>query len=487
MIDCMVTIKLPEGEWRFDPQQRLGAAGGFGEVFAGVGADGSPVAVKRLHVTADQAAHRELQIASRLRSRDLKHIVPILDAGQDAESDRYFIVMARAERNLEDEVTARGPLSVAESIDVLAQIGDGLIEAADIVHRDLKPGNVLLHEGRWKIADFGIARFVEEATSLNTLRDFLSAAYASPEQWLGERATAATDVYALGCIAHALMTGAPPFPGPQLTDFQQQHLRTTPPALPAGDPRVSSLVSSMLRKAPDGRPSTARIVSVLRSVIATPVGAVSPVAAGLQQVASIEADLRAKREAEAARARAELERRQRLAVDGIEGFRDLTENILGVIRDAEPSIDVVRQGRRTSVKLGSASLTLDLAQGDAMPADSMPNSKWDPVVAGAIDVRQDTRDKWSHGATLWYMRLPNRTEYRWYEVAYKDNAFASRVLRGPYAAQKLEDADHAAGPGMHTVEIQSGPTAIDGEDVQTFVDRWLDRLIKAYHGRLRPF
>ncbi|MDM3788590.1 protein kinase, partial [Proteus mirabilis] len=78
-------------------------------------------------------------------------------------------------------------------------------EVGDIVHRDLKPGNILRHEERWKIADFGIAKFVEDSTSLETLREALTPSYAAPEQWLGQRPTSATDIYALGCIIHALV------------------------------------------------------------------------------------------------------------------------------------------------------------------------------------------------------------------------------------------------------------------------------------------
>lgn len=85
---------------------------------------------------------------------------------------------------------------------------------------------MLLHDGKWKIADFGIARFVEDATSAHTVREFLSPQYAAPEQWIGERATQATDVYALCCVAYTLLTGEPPFPGP---DYQRQHTSESPP------------------------------------------------------------------------------------------------------------------------------------------------------------------------------------------------------------------------------------------------------------------
>ena len=85
----METIKLPRGEWQYDPGAPVGKAGGFGEVFRGSGSEGE-VAIKRLKLTAAQAAHRELDIAKSLGGRTLQHVVPILDSGQDANNDRYL-------------------------------------------------------------------------------------------------------------------------------------------------------------------------------------------------------------------------------------------------------------------------------------------------------------------------------------------------------------------------------------------------------------
>src|SRR5207302_2073190 len=123
----------------------------------------------------------------------------------------YFLVMPRADGSLQDAVERDGTLTPSDAASVLLQIIQGLNEVGDIVHRDLKPDNVLRHENRWKVADFGIARFVEEATASITLKDCLSPFYAAPEQWRLERATHATDVYALGCVGFFLLTGKPPF------------------------------------------------------------------------------------------------------------------------------------------------------------------------------------------------------------------------------------------------------------------------------------
>ncbi len=139
----------------------------------------------------------------------------------------------------------------------------------DIVHRDLKPGNILFHEARWKLADFGIAKFVEESTSLKTLKGCLSPQYAAPEQWNLQKSTRATDVYALGCIGYALLTGAPPFQGPANEDFRNQHLHFAPPGNLTCSNRLRSALSMMLRKTPEARPGLPRVVQLLEQIDAS--------------------------------------------------------------------------------------------------------------------------------------------------------------------------------------------------------------------------
>ena len=260
------TVRLPNGIWHYDPDQPLGKPGGFGAVFVGRGEDGEEVAVKRLHLRASDAAHRELRIAEELSERELSHVVPILDAGQDAESDTYYVVMKRADRSLQDAIDTGDIEGEIEAAAIMADIARGLQEVPDIVHRDLKPANILFHEGKWKIADFGIARFVEAATSSKTLKGALSPQYAAPEQWRGERATGATDIYALGCIGYALLTGGPPFQGPTLEDFKDQHFHQSPPPLEEISSRLQTLLLMMLRKGPVSRPSVERVFQQLASL-----------------------------------------------------------------------------------------------------------------------------------------------------------------------------------------------------------------------------
>jgi len=262
----MQIIKLPTGTFQYDPAKPLGRRGGFGQVFCGLSASGYEVAVKKLHLSAADAAHRELRIADELKGRAFKHVVPFIDAGEDAETGDYFVVMPKAEGSLQNLLDTKGPVDAPAAAAILLQIADGLLEVGELVHRDLKPDNVLFHEGKWKIADFGIARFVEDSTSGNTLKDWRSPYYAAPEQWKLERATPATDVYALGCVAFCLLNGQPPF----TKDPQSEHQTAPVPSLNCSDSRLTTLVNMCLRKAAEARPSLERVQTLLTQIVKDP-------------------------------------------------------------------------------------------------------------------------------------------------------------------------------------------------------------------------
>jgi eukaryotic-like serine/threonine-protein kinase len=123
---------------------------------------------------------------------------------------------ARADRSLRQHLAeVTGPLAIAEAVTVLADIATALtdLDWRGVVHRDLKPENVLLLDGRWCLADFGISRYAEATTSPDTRQYALSPPYAAPERWRYQRASSATDVYSVGVIAYELLSRSLPFKG----------------------------------------------------------------------------------------------------------------------------------------------------------------------------------------------------------------------------------------------------------------------------------
>ncbi len=90
----MIEVRLPGGVWYYNPKEPLGSPGGFGAVFSGIDAAKAPVAIKRLHVGANEGAHREMRIAELLFGKEFQNVLPVFDAGLDANTDAYFVVMS---------------------------------------------------------------------------------------------------------------------------------------------------------------------------------------------------------------------------------------------------------------------------------------------------------------------------------------------------------------------------------------------------------
>ncbi len=479
----MKTIKLPTGTFEYDPSRPLGRRGGFGQVFVGRTASGDEVAVKKLHVSAADAAHRELRITEELKGRSFSHVIPFIDSGEDADSGDYFVVMTKAERSLQSAVDNGMALDVSNAASVLLQIATGLLEVDDLVHRDLKPDNVLLHDGKWKVADFGIARFVEEATASNTLRECLSPYYAAPEQWRSERATHATDIYALGCIGFFLLTRKPPF----VTDPQAEHLQAAIPAFACPDSRLLALIKMTLRKNPATRPSLTRAVEFLNAIVAKPQtqrtgDPYSQLAEVSAEVAEYEQQEQAQKEAE----RRTKKTRDQLAKDAFEILKDNVERLWGKIHATAPNAErhtgLERNGFACSI--GPAVLTVDFNYStEALSVGRFQRSGWDVITVARIIVIQKGKS-YSWSASLWYAKLSESSEYRWYEVSYfwlSSNAFLM-----PSAANNTDEADMAASKGMHVLNIAFGPAEIDDEMESEFHERWIWLLSMAAKGRLAP-
>jgi serine/threonine protein kinase len=141
--------------------------------------------------------------------------------------------MPRADKSLREHLDkSGGVLNLSDAIEVLQDICDALVDLdGEVVHRDLKPENILRLNGQWCLADFGISRYAEATTAPDTQKFAFSPPYAAPERWRSERATAATDVYAVGVMAYEMLAGNRPFPGPTTELFRDQHLHHDPGAL----------------------------------------------------------------------------------------------------------------------------------------------------------------------------------------------------------------------------------------------------------------
>lgn len=180
-----------------------------------------------------------------------KNIVEIYDVGED--EDKYYIVMEYVPgMTLKELILKRGAVHVVEAIDIMKQVISGISKAHQlgIIHRDLKPQNILVTDsGVAKIADFGIASMQSLAQVTQTDVIMGSLHYLAPELARGEKATAQSDVYALGIVFYELLRGEVPFNGELPVNIALKHMQEDLPSLLEFNPSIPQSVENIVIKA----------------------------------------------------------------------------------------------------------------------------------------------------------------------------------------------------------------------------------------------
>jgi serine/threonine-protein kinase len=190
------------------------------------------------------------------------NIVTVYDLGE--ADGQLFIAMEFVEgRDLSDVIALRDPLALERKLDIVIEMLEGLHYAHQrgVIHRDVKPSNVrVMPDGRVKIMDFGIARF-QSADVSGGAAIVGTPTYMAPEQITNGAITAATDVFAVGCLLYELLSFQKPFQGEsvhgvlyQVLTTDAKPLRTLAPSIPAALERV---VAKAMNKAPEDRYETA--------------------------------------------------------------------------------------------------------------------------------------------------------------------------------------------------------------------------------------
>jgi serine/threonine protein kinase len=226
------------------------------------------VAVKTLlpNLTLSGAVLKRFQQeADAISKLNHPNILSVTDFFVSPDGHPYLVVDWLEGKSLQTVLDEDGKLTEVRAMNIFGQTCAALKHAHfhGVVHRDLKPSNVMLvkqdeQEDIVKIIDFGIAKIITEdrpKTMLTETGDvFGSPPYMSPEQCRGKPLDGRSDIYSLGCILFAMLSGRPPFVCNEDVEYMFKHVHETPPTLPDDiSANVVAAVQRMLAKEPDDR------------------------------------------------------------------------------------------------------------------------------------------------------------------------------------------------------------------------------------------
>ena len=255
----------------FEILGRLGA-GAMGVVYKARYTNGALVALKILpgnpaSLEPENLARfeREAKILQQLKH---PHIVRLYGTGRHRGAPYYAMEYVPGE-SLSEILYRKGKLNWHEVADLARQLCDALQHAHDlgVIHRDLKPSNLMIaKDGSLKLADFGIAKDLDQTTQLTGAHCAVgTAAYMAPEQCRAQNISPRTDLYSLGVVMFELLTGSRPFTGESSMEIFQKHLSEKPqkPSRLVHDIPGSfdTLVLHLMEKESHDRPPDARTVA----------------------------------------------------------------------------------------------------------------------------------------------------------------------------------------------------------------------------------
>lgn len=245
--------------------QSLLGVGAMSHVYRAAAPDGVAVALKLVKPELARDAlfrrrfAREAAIARTVRD---PHVVAVLATGE--HDGRLWMAQQLIDGPTLARRLADGPLAPEVAIPMCADVAAGLeaLWAAGLVHRDVKPANILFDAlGSAYLTDFGLAKDTEGSVLTLPGQALGSLDYMSPEQVRGDAVSAASDVYALGCVMYETLCGRSPFAHVRGARVMWAHLREPPPdpraVRPELPPALAAALLTALAKDPVDRPATA--------------------------------------------------------------------------------------------------------------------------------------------------------------------------------------------------------------------------------------
>ncbi len=375
------------------------------------------------------------------------------------------------------------PFDIDRLVSDIRQILSGLAALhTRIIHRDLKPENILVSNGKLKIGDFGLAKFVDEATRTLTFKGGGTPLYMPPEVWLGKKVTPATDLYAAGVIFFEAITGQPPFSDANLDALRRKHLFDPVPSASqanSNSPRAfDGIIKKLLAKDPRDRYQTANeVLDALTAITMPREAAIAEIA----EHARRHLDEAERKRLEQERARNAEEEARALDKYMERQILDSVEAIIQEINNLLPGPKIQSTGNQDGRDYHFENRTLEVRFFDAhelftnpiVPGRMEILRKRHVVHGGYIRIVDEQGDR--EGWNLVLVRPPDSVYGEWRIVETRFSPLvAQRARFEPFATDPGLFADNLAchwTPALHVYNLKDKP--LEREDLVKAVEKFI--------------
>jgi serine/threonine protein kinase len=239
-------------------------------------------------------------------------------------------------------------------LDWMSQLASGLCAInSSLIHRDLKPENILFLGDTAKVSDFGLSKYVEEATRTKTYKGEGTYPYMAPETWELAHQGIETDIYSLGIIFYELVTLQRPFEAQNWLDWSHKHKFALPPKPLEKNPEIGYAIDGMIRKMMEKEPSkryssAEEILRVTHQQTADTAGGIPNIIPDSLVAAAIQ-----KHDAESKKTlnmKLEQDKKQELSQKFDYGFGEILEMLDNVVDELNEKIQVEPIERKSSPK-----------------------------------------------------------------------------------------------------------------------------------------